>query len=88
MFRIAVAAALVSALAACSAVPVAGTFPVTVQQKMQSVGHWKILADDVALSLKARAPSDRPIFIEGDDSIRSLRTVFAPILRPPYIDKA
>ena len=41
-------------LGACvSQVPVATTYPVTFQQKMQAAGHWDILAADVAGRLRA-----------------------------------
>jgi hypothetical protein len=51
-------------LAACAPVPIATTYPVTLQQRMQSVSHWQVLADDVASGIsEGVAPGSAPLYI-------------------------
>jgi len=52
-----------SLLAACSPVPIAGTYPVSVEQRMQSVSHWQFLAEQTIDEAAPRLPQDRPVFI-------------------------
>jgi hypothetical protein len=62
MLRIIVAVALVGALAACTAVPVATTYQANVQQKMQSVEHWQVLADEVGAAVVGQA-AGQPVYV-------------------------
>jgi len=52
----------------CAQAPVSTSFPMTTQQKIQSVSHWNILADDVAeqikIGLTASNTTNRPIYLE------------------------
>lgn len=52
-----------SLLAACSPVPIAGTYPLTVEPRMQSVSHWQVLADQIVDAAVPRLPIDKPVFI-------------------------
>jgi hypothetical protein len=53
-----------SLLGACSPVPIAGTFPVTVEQRMQSVSHWQMVAQQTVGDAIARGlPQDRPVYV-------------------------
>ena len=52
-----------SLLAACSPVPIAGTYPVTVEPRMQSVSHWQVLADQIVEAAAPQLPKDRPVFV-------------------------
>jgi len=56
-----------SLLAACSPVPIAGTYPVTVEPRMQSVSHWQALADQVVDAAAPRLPVGKPVFIALSD---------------------
>lgn len=50
-------------LSACSPVPIAGTWPVSVEQRMQSVSHWQFLAHEEADKAQAVLPPNVPVFI-------------------------
>ncbi|ALG67495.1 hypothetical protein [Beggiatoa leptomitoformis] len=72
--------ATVVVLSGCSRrpVPLATSYPLTTQQKMQAAHHWDVLADDVAARLKATleagfgAPEQFPdIYIPEPDKKRS-----------------
>ncbi|HWE72592.1 MAG TPA: hypothetical protein VG328_05480 [Stellaceae bacterium] len=52
-----------SLLAACSPVPIAGTYPVTVEQRMQSVSHWQVLAEQTVEAAAPGLPHDRPVYL-------------------------
>lgn len=53
-----------SLLAACSPVPIAGTWPVTVEQRMQSVSHWQALANQtVDEAIQRGLPTNMPVYV-------------------------
>src|SRR3954468_17319734 len=66
--RTSVALAGLLFLASCAPVPLASSYPVTAQYKMQSVEHWQFLAesltDDIAAQVRIRPDlAVRPIFV-------------------------
>ena len=43
---------IVLAIFGCAQAPMSSSFPITTQQKLQSVSHWNIIADDIAEQIK------------------------------------
>lgn len=52
----------------CAQAPLSTSFPMTTQQKIQSVSHWNIVAEDVAeqirIGLTAINATSRPVYVE------------------------
>ncbi|MEM7019382.1 MAG: hypothetical protein AAF512_18840 [Pseudomonadota bacterium] len=61
-------------LSACShtPIPVAETYPITTQQRMQAAHHWELLAEHVAGKIAQNMPQPNPAGVGAFD------TVFAP----------
>jgi hypothetical protein len=45
---VAIAVAILTGVASCAPIPIATTYPISTQQKMQAADHWRYLADQVA----------------------------------------
>lgn len=56
----------------CAQAPLSTSFPMTTQQKIQSVAHWNIVAEDVAeqisIGLTAKSAIARPVYVEKNTS--------------------
>jgi hypothetical protein len=50
-------------LSACAPIPVAATYGINWQHRMQSVSHWKLLADDTAKSIAPRLGSPTTLYV-------------------------
>jgi hypothetical protein len=50
-------------LSACSPVPIAGTYPVSVEQRMQSVSHWQVLAEQTVEAAAPALPIGTPVYV-------------------------
>jgi len=59
---------IVLAIFGCAQAPMSSSFPITTQQKLQSVSHWNIIADDIAeqikIGLTARNATNRAVYLE------------------------
>lgn len=59
-----VAAAMIAALGGCAPTPLAETFGLQSQRKIQSAAHWRVLADEVAARVADEdARGGRPVFV-------------------------
>lgn len=87
IYTIAVALLVGSMLAGCaSQVPVAASYPMTPQHKMQAAHHWDVLAEDVAKQVR-KALDDRvelrllAIDVESESGDGPFADVFRELLR-------
>jgi hypothetical protein len=55
--------AATSLSAGCAPIPVATTYPIRSQQKMQSVAHWQLLAHDTAVALAPKLGLGQRVYI-------------------------
>ncbi len=79
------AAVTLTAAAGCSQVPVAGTYPVSYQHKMQSVRHWQTLAQDVTARVREQVAVDpilaaKPLYIRPQARDTSFNDGFHDLL--------
>lgn len=83
--RAAAIAVALGAVAGCSQVPVAGTYPVKYQHKMQSVSHWEHLARAVTERVREQVAVDpalagKPLYIRQENRQTSFNDGFHSLL--------
>jgi len=77
------------ALGACqSQVPLASTYDLTFQQKMQAAAHWQVLARDIVEQVSARTVSyHRDIVIEHEGGDTVFATAFDDMLVTEFVNR-
>lgn len=61
--RVFVVLAAIASLSACEPMPIPVTYPLSSQQKMQSVAHWQVLADEFAQEMAASVGTGMPVYV-------------------------
>lgn len=76
-------------LAACqSQVPIASTYDLTFQQKMQAAHHWQVLAEDIVTQVTARAGSTgMAIAVEHEGPQTTFATAFDDMLVTAFVQR-
>jgi hypothetical protein len=89
MRRIALLLAAVALLAGCqSQVPLASTYDLTYQKKMQSAYHWQVLAKDVADQVSLRSASlPRTIAVEPEGPATTFSTALDDMLITELVNR-
>ncbi len=90
-----VSALILAALGGCShtPVPIATSYPMTTQQRMQAAHHWQVLAEHLAGRIRQRLypasaapeafPAEAPLPEEGGEAMTA-SAVATPLITTPY----
>lgn len=80
--------ALVALQACQSQVPLASTYDLTFQQKMQAAAHWQVLARDIVEQVSLRTSVyDRDIVIEREGGDTDFSTAFDDMLVTEFVER-
>ncbi|MGE4416160.1 MAG: hypothetical protein AB7D26_02795, partial [Marinobacterium sp.] len=71
-----------------SQAPIATTYPITEQQKMQAAHHWDVLAQHQAdMLIQSDMIKSQPLYIKGADTATPFSTAFDNLLTSQLVSK-